>query len=262
MRWLLAAVLFGACLLPLLSLRETSGQFGGTFIGAIVAEDGVVIGADSRSTFLDASGKRLGYVDRMQKIYVDHGAAVAVSGLVSVEDELFNSFMNRNSHLLARPVHEILFDLALKLPSRNTANVLLLSAGYVNGEPTICAKSPADAQSCRKAGYVASKTSGSLRRWSEARRGRVPSLAEAAAALEQAIQETADLDPAVGGPITLLVVPKTGAPRWLKNPPESNGWNRICDVVASHRTGRTTIFFTNTKDELDRYLNGACPVTK
>jgi 20S proteasome alpha/beta subunit len=258
MRWL-SAVLLGAVLLPLLSLRETSGQFGGTFIGAIVAEDGVVIGSDSRSTFLDDAGKRLGYVDRVQKIYVDHGAAVAVSGLVSVEDELFHSFMKRNSALLARPVQEILADLASRLPDRNTAKLMLLSAGYVNGEPTICAKSPADAQSCRKAGYVASKTSTSLRRWSEARRGRVPSLAEAAAALEQAIQETADLDPAVGGPIALLVVPKTGAPRWLKNPPENNGWNRICDVVASHRTGRTTIFFTNTKQELDSYLNGACP---
>lgn len=258
MRWL-PAVLLGSVLLPLLSLRETSGQFGGTFIGAIVAEDGVVIGADSRSTFLDASGKRLGYIDRMQKIYVEHGAAVAISGLVSVENELFHSFMNRNRNLLTRPVDEILADLTLKLPSRNTANVLLLSAGYVNGEPTICAKSPADAQMCRKAGYVASKTSTSLRRWSEARRGRVPSLAEAAAALDQAILETADVDPAVGGPISILVVPKSGAPRWLKNPPENNGWNRICDVVASHRTGKTTIYFTNTKDELDRYLNGACP---
>src|SRR6187399_2880086 len=80
--------------------RPTSGQFGGTFIGAVVAEDGVVIGADSRSTFIDSSGARIGYVDRMQKIYVDHGAAVAVSGLTSVEDEVFTSFMQRNSYLL------------------------------------------------------------------------------------------------------------------------------------------------------------------
>lgn len=239
--------------------RKSPGQFGGTFIGAIVAEDGVVVGADSRSTFVDSDGKHFGYVDRMQKVYVDHGAAVAVAGLTSVEDELFTAFMRRNGHLLARPVNEILFDVALKLPFRNTTNVLLVSAGYLNGEATICAKGPIDPQACRKSGYITNKTSPGLRRWLEARKGRVFSSAEAAAALEQAIQESADLDSTVGGPITLLLVPKSGVPRWLKNPPSDNGWTRVCDVVASHRSGRATIFFTSTKDELERYLNAACP---
>ena len=224
-----------------------------------MADDGVVMGGDSRATFVDPGGKRLGYVDRMQKIYVDHGAAVAVSGLTSVEDELFTSFMRRNDYLLAQPVNEILFDVALKLPFRNTTNVLLISAGYVNGEATICAKAPIDPQACRKSGYITNKTSTGLRRWIEARNGRMPSSSEAAAALEQAIQESADLDPTVGGPITLLLVPKSGPPRWLKNPPSDNGWTRVCDVVASYRSGRANIFFTNTKDQLDNYLNATCP---
>jgi len=242
-----------------LSSCSDPGQFGGTFIGAIVAQDGIVIGSDSRSTFLDADGKRLGYVDRVQKVYVSHGAAVAVSGLTSVEDELFTTFMRRNDYLLARPVNEILFDVALKLPFRNTTNVLLISAGYLEGEPTICAKAPVDPQTCGKNGYVTNKTSNGLRRWLDARGGRIPSSTEAAAALEQAIQESADLDSGVGGPITLLLISKTGEPRWLKNPPSDNGWTRVCDVVASHREGRTPIFFTDTKDQLDKYLNRVCP---
>jgi hypothetical protein len=238
---------------------SSRGQFGGTFIGAIVAADGVVIGTDSRSTFVDPGGKRLGYVDRMQKLYVNHGAAVAVAGLTSVEDELFTSFMRRNDYLLARPVNEILFDVALKLPFQNTTNVLLISAGYVNGEATICAKAPITPQACRKSGYITNKVAPGLRRWLEARNGRIPSSSEAAAALDQAIQESADVDPTVGGPITLLLVPKSGAPRWLKNPPGDNGWTRVCDIVESSRSGRTTIFFTNTKDQLDKFLNAACP---
>lgn len=224
-----------------------------------MAADGVVIGSDSRSTFVDADGKHFGYVDRMQKVYVDHGAAVAVSGLTSVEDELFTSFMKRNDYLLKQPVNEILFDVALKLPFRNTTSVLLISAGYVNGEPTMCAKAPINPQSCGKSGFITNKTSAGLRRWLDARNGRIPSSSEAAAALEQAIMESADLDSTIGGPITLLLVPKSGEPRWLKNPPSDNGWTRVCDVVASYRSGRTNIFFTNTKDELDKYLNAACP---
>ena len=255
----LVAVLIGMCALCAFLPSPHFGQFGGTFIGAIIAEDGVVIGSDSRSTFIDASGKRLGYVDHMQKVYVDHGAAVAVAGLTSVEDELFTSFMRKNDDLLTRPVDELLFGLALKLPFKNTTSVLLISAGYLNGEATICAKAPAEPQTCRKSGYIASKSSTSLRRWLDARSGRMPSSSEAAAALDQAIQESADLDSTVGGPVTLLLVPKSGAPRWLKNPPGDNGWTRVCDVVASYREGRTAIFFTNSKDELDRYLNSACP---
>jgi hypothetical protein len=261
MKWAPASLI---ALLVLLSLsapasHEPHGQFGGTFIGAIVAADGVVIGADSRSTFVDAAGKRIGYVDRMQKVYVDHGAAVAVAGLTSVEDDLFSSFIQRNDYLLRRPVNEILFDVALKLPFKNSTNVLLLSAGYLNGEANICAKSPNDPQNCRKTGYIANKTSPGLRRWIEARNGRMPSSVEAAAALEQAIMESADVDPSVGGPISLVLVPKSGTPRWLKNPPENNGWARVCDVVASYRRGQTLISFINTKDELDKYLNAACP---
>jgi hypothetical protein len=241
------------------SLPASRGQFGGTFIGAIVAEDGVVIGADSRATFIDPSGKRIGYVDRMQKLYVDHGAAVAVSGLTSVEDELFTSFMQRNAYLLAQPVNEILFDVALRLPFRNTTSVLLISAGYVNGEARICAKAPIDPQSCGKGGFITNKSSPGLRRWLDARNGRIPSSSEAAAALDQAIQESADLDSTVGGPISLLLIPKSGDPRWLKNQPSDNGWMRVCDIVVSYRSGRTNIFFTNTKQELDKYLDSVCP---
>ena len=258
MKWAPFAVI-GFVLLSLPRPLKPPGQFGGTFIGAIVADDGVVIGSDSRSTFLDPDGKRLGYVDRMQKVYVSHGAAVAVSGLTSVEDELFTTFMRRNDYLLERPVNEILFDVALKLPFRNTTNVLLISAGYVNGVATICAKAPIEPQTCGNGGYITNKTSNGLRRWLEARAGRAPSSSEAAAALEQAIQESADLDSTVGGPITLLLVSKSLEPRWLKNAPSDNGWTRVCDVVDSHRSGRTPIFFTATKDQLDTYLNRICP---
>ena len=257
MKWAFA-VLLGLSIVYALATPNAPGQFGGTFIGAIVAQDGVVIGADSRSTFIDPDGMRLGYVDRTQKVYVEHGAAVAVSGLTSVEDELFTSFMRRNDYLLAQPVNEMLFDVALKLPFRNTTNVLLISAGYLNGEATICAKAPIDPQSCHKSGYITNKSSSSLRRWLQGRNG-IPSSVEAAAALDQAIQESADLDSTVGGPISLLLVPKSGEPRWLKNPPTDNGWTRVCDIVASYRSGRTTIFFTNSKAQLDSYLNAACP---
>ena len=83
--------------------------------------------------------------------------------------------------------------------------------------------------------------------------------AEAAAILEKAIREAADLDEAIGGPIAELLVPSAGSPRWLSKPPSDNTWTRVCDVVESHRKARTTIFFTNSKDELESYLSRVCP---
>jgi len=238
---------------------SSKGQFGGTFIGVIVADDGIVMGSDSRSTFVASGGKPVGYVDRMPKIYVKSGAAIAVAGLTSVEDELLSSFIRRNDYLLDGSVDEILYDVALKLPFRNTNNVLMLSAGLMDGKPMICAKVPVEPQSCRKSGYFTNKSSPGLRRWFEARQGRVGTVAEASVALEKAIREAADLDPTIGGPITLLGFSSAGNPHWLQNPPSDNGWTRVCDIVDSYRKGRTPIFFTDTKEVLDGYLAGVCP---
>jgi hypothetical protein len=241
------------------SPNRSNGSFGGTFIGAVVASDGIVVASDSRSTFIDPDGRRIGYVDEMQKIYVDGGAAVAVSGLTSVEDELFSAFMQRHEFLMMRPVNEILFDLALRLPVRNANGVLLISAGFEQGQPMICAKGPLTPQSCRNSGYVVNKDSPALRRWKESLSGRSYKAAEAAAILERAIREAADLDAAIGGPIASLLLPNAGSPRWLTRPPDFHSWTRVCELVESHRSGRTTIFFTNSKDELESYLSRVCP---
>jgi hypothetical protein len=75
-------------------------RFGGTFIAAVVCEDGIVVASDSRSTFIDEKGRPFGYIDGMPKIFVSEGPAVAVSGLSSMGDELLNSFVRRNAFLL------------------------------------------------------------------------------------------------------------------------------------------------------------------
>ncbi len=121
------------------SLREP--RVGGTFIGAIVTDDGIVVGSDSRSTFIDENDRSFGYVDGMQKIYVNNSNAVAVSGLASVEGELFNSFLDKNSFLMVRSVDEVLFGLSAWLPFKNSTGVLLLSAGWSQGKATICVRS-------------------------------------------------------------------------------------------------------------------------
>jgi 20S proteasome alpha/beta subunit len=256
----LTALLTAAALLAVPGSEPRSkGRFGGTFIGVIVATDGIVIGSDSRSTFLDSDGNAVGYVDRIPKIYASHNAALAAAGLASVEGELFSSFIRRNDRLLDKSADEILHDVALRLPLRNTTNVVMLSAGFVDGDPTICAKIPVEPQSCRNDGYFSNKSSPGLRRWFEGRHGRPASTAEAAEALERAIREAGDLDSAIGGPISLLHVAKDGTLRWIKNPPTDNGWTRVCDIVDAYRSGKAPIFFTNTKGELDHYLDGVCP---
>jgi len=241
------------------TLPPEKGKFGGTFIGAIVAEDGIVLGSDSRSTFVENGGTPVGYVDRMPKIYVKNGAAIAVAGLTSVDDELFSAFMRRNEYLLESKANEILYDVGVKLPFRNTNSLLMLSAGLVNGEPMICAKVPIEPQSCRKSGYFTNKNSPGLRRWYESPHRYPVTTREASAALERAIREASDLDTTIGGPITLLEISHGKSPHFTQNPPNDNGWTRVCDIVDAYRKGRVPIFFTDTKDGLDRYLAGVCP---
>ena len=235
-------------------------MFGGTFIGAVVVEDGIVIASDTRSTFIDDSGKQFGYIDGTAKVFVQHGAAFALSGLSSVSGELFNSFISRHDFLMDRPVNEILLDVMLGLPFKNSANVVLISAGIANGKATICAKNPTDPQICRYEGFITNRESSSLSRWLIAQHGVQPKTADAAAALHLATLESSDVDATVGGPISVLHLPKSGNAVWLENPPQDHGWKTVCDIVSDYRRGNVRIIFTNSKGELDRNLNATCPM--
>jgi hypothetical protein len=244
--------------LILTAILSFSGmRYGGTFIGAVICADGIVMASDSRTTFLDANENRFAYVDGMPKIYVDRGAAIAVSGITNLEGELFSSFVRLNHDLLTRPVNEILFGFLVWLPFSNSNNVALISAGYFNGTPMICAKSPVLPQECGTTGYIASKESNALR--GLIKLGRLPTTAEAAAALRAAIQERGRSDVTVGGPITLLKLTNGALPAWLENRPNDNGWSKICDLVDAHRRGAAHIIPMTSTGELERRLNAICP---
>jgi hypothetical protein len=246
-------------LLPLaLAAILTGYQYGGTFIGAVICQDGIVVGSDSRITFVDGSGRAFGYVDGFPKIYVDRGAAVAVAGLTSVETELFSSFVNRNRFLLERPVNEILFGFGLWLPFTNSNSVGLISAGFVDGKPMICSKTPIVPQNCSNSGFISNKNSMSLRD-TMTKIGRAPTTEEAAAALKIAIAEYSRTDPAVGGPISILKLTKENTPLWLGDPPLNTALTQICDLVREHRAGRLRIMPLGTPEELDQHLKAACP---
>ncbi len=243
------------------ALTAQEARFGGTFIGAIVCGDGIVIGADSRSTFLDSTGKQIGYVDGISKVFADQGTAFAVSGLTSVGGELFPAFVRRNDFLLARPSNEILFGVSLWLPLDNATHVLLLSAGFVDGQPTICARDPVNAQVCRNNGMITNKQSPSLNQWQSTLKS-PPSVQEAAIVLKQAILESAADDPTVGGPVSILHVRKNAAPEWIERGSQDTSWTRVCDIVKDYRANKVALGFTHSRDELDRFLAATCPIHK
>ena len=260
MKWRIgAAVALSLVLVQMLT--ATDPRFGGTFIGAIICTDGILIGADSRSTFIDGSGKHIGYVDGISKIFAQTGTAFAVSGLSSMGSELFPAFLRRNDYLLSKPSTEVLYDVFLHLPFNNATNVVLISAGYVDGESMICAKDPTTPQNCQKNGMLTNKPSPSLRRWQATVKGE-PSLREAAVALKQAILESASGDSTVGGPVALLHLRKNAAPAWIENGSQDGGWTQICDIVSDYRRNKTAIGFTNSREELDRFLLAVCPGRK
>jgi hypothetical protein len=233
-------------------------QYGGTFIGAVICDTGVVIASDSRTTFLDGNGHAFGYMDGMPKIYVDRGSAVAVAGLSSLEGELFSSFVNRNRDLLARPVNEILSGFLVWMPFANSNGVLMISAGFQDGKPTICAKAPILPQSCSNASFISNKDSPVLRDMLT-KLGRFPTAAEATAALKAAIEESSRTDPTVGGPVSILTLSPSAPPHWSDGPLTDGGMTRICDLVREHRAGRRHIIPVGTAQELEQHLDAACP---
>jgi hypothetical protein len=204
---------------------------------------------------MDESGKPFGFVDNTPKIYVDRGAAVAISGLSSMEGELFSSFLRRNDYLLTRPVNEMIFDFLLRMPFVNSSNISMISAGFIGGKPTICAKSPIVPQNCVNAGIIASKDSPLLRERLGAL-ARTPTSVEASAALTAAIEDYAKRDITVGGPISILKLTSTAPPQWSGVPASDAGMTQVCDLVRALRTAITPI---GSKEELDQRLKAACP---
>jgi hypothetical protein len=233
-------------------------QYGGTFIAAVICQDGIVVAADSRTTFIDTNGRAFGYVDGLPKIFVDRGPAVAVTGMTGVEGELFSGFVDRNRFLLERPVNEILFGFAVWLPYTNSNNIGLLSAGFLDGKAMICSKSPILPQHCSNSGFISNKNSPTLRE-SLSKLGHTPTTAEAAAALKIAIDDYSRTDTSVGGPVSLLKLANEKAPEWLTSPLTDGGMTKICDLVRDHRTGRRRITPLVGPAEFDQYLRGACP---
>jgi hypothetical protein len=257
-RLMLGCLLAGAMITMFLPDLTRESRFGGTFIGAVVAEEGIVLGSDSRSTFLDERGRPMGYVDGMQKLYVSNTTGVAVSGLTSVQGELFNTFVDRNSFLLSRPATEVLPGFSSWLPFENSTGVLLLSAGFDKVHPQICARSVVRPQECQDTGSITNKPSPSLQSWVSGLRA-APKAALAAGALKQAILESESGDLTVGGAISLVELRPGLPPMWLENPPRDNGWRTVCDVVRDYRASRTRIVPIAPQVELDRYLTSACP---
>src|SRR5215468_8134081 len=139
---------------PTLLLLLSAYKYGGTFIGAVICSDGIVVASDSRATFMDGQGKAFAYLDGMPKIYVDRGAAVAFSGMTSLDGELLSSFVARNHYLLAPPVNDILSGFLLNMPFV-TNDVAMISAGFLDETPMICVKSPVDPQTCSNSGFIA-----------------------------------------------------------------------------------------------------------
>ena len=218
-----------------LAFLMTGYQYGGSFIGAVICSDGIVVASDSRNSFMDGSGQPFAYLDGMPKIYVDRGSAVAMSGLSSLDGELFSSFVNRNHDLLARPVNEILFGFLVWMPFTNSNNIGMISAGFMDGKPAICAKSPILPQTCATSGFISSKSSPLLRD-TLAKLGRLPTTAEAAAALKAAIEEYSKIDLTVGGPISILKLTDVNPPQWSGTAPTDGGLTQICDLVRMRRS--------------------------
>jgi hypothetical protein len=242
-------------LLSSLLLLLSAYQYGGTFIGAVICSDGIVVASDSRTTFMDGQGKAFAYLDGTPKMYADRGAAVAFSGMISLDGELLSSFVARNPYLLEPPVNDILFGFLLHMPFANTNGVSMISAGFLDGSPMICVKSPIDPQTCSRSGFIANKPSPLLRD-TLARLGGSPTVAEARTALKAAIEESSKTDSTVGGPISILTLTHDGPPQWSGANPSDGGLSQICDLV--HRR-RSDIVPLGSQHDLDLHLSAACP---
>src|SRR5438552_17691390 len=79
----------------------------GSFAVVIICKDGIVVAADSRGTIENSQGKKLGYYDDVQKIFVINYNVLAYTGLDTIRNLYFGAVVRDFSKNSPKDVQQI-----------------------------------------------------------------------------------------------------------------------------------------------------------
>jgi hypothetical protein len=241
---------------------------GSYYIGAI-CKDGIIVGADSRGTFLDGNNNVMAYFDTVQKVFALKRCIVSVAGLIAVGDRFVSDYLTEFEKTLPDSItpSEILSKLEFFFRTKYPDNISefgqlhIVSYGFSKSDPVICAM---DLRQCVLGSGVA--TGDSLTLFSskyDAEFCRKHTCIEIAPLIEREIKKYAinqRIPFKVGGPIMIVQVRLNGKISWMRNKPKRPNWRTINDFISEYQKGRIEIHFRS--DEFRKDFMEKHPVYK
>lgn len=118
----------------------------GTFIYAVICEEGIVLTADSRANFSD-EGKRIFYIDNLQKLFVSGEFIIAYAGTKHSFRKFVESHISKMDDKVVFSPKDWMFQFALILQNEYSTqeyNLIMKNMGFIiggldeKGLPSLC----------------------------------------------------------------------------------------------------------------------------
>ena len=266
MKWVF---LFLFC--PLYSYSQAKIGIHGSYIIAAIGKDGIILAGDSRANIYNTDDKNqspIAYFDSVQKIFLlNDDVALGSMGSGIISNVFFDAIVNkfRASEPNQQPgkiignflkyCKEIM---PLEAYTQITNNELI-SIGYKNNTPTICAYSKRDGiDTCINYGFICGDGLSDFDSMYYSLQNKT--CFNLALIAEKAIERYAvkyHKQNIIGGKIMALKITPNTAINWILNKPKEMKWIYLSDFVKDYYNGKVLVKLTNghNKKELDDLFN-------
>lgn len=245
------------------AIVNTPYTSGGSFAIAVVCDDEILIGADSRGTIRDSTGRELAYWDGVQKVFPIGKAALAYTGLETIQNIYFGAIINAFTQTVSDdiPLENIIpkfldyTDATFPNEVRKLIRAqLLITAGFSEGKAFACYyninQTDGTTMAC-SLGLVSSDRTIIDDRKEELRSMNAQDVGKL---IREAIlryakdKNTRD----IGGPILIRAISEQGT-RWLDDAPTPTRWTYIHEFAASYWADEVKLNLLPgvTKEELE-----------
>src|ERR1035437_6538149 len=229
-------------------------SMGGSYMLAAICKDGIVIGADSRGTFLyPNTDSVLAYWDTIPKVFVVKNCILSVAGLVALGDKFLSYYINEFSATLngniSPPdcIKKFKEYLNNKFPQlkKEVIRLRLFAGGYYKGVPIISNELEQTAKNFGVGTPDDLTNFGNKKKYNNFFCA-THSSNEVATLMAKEIKEypiKQHQTYKIGGPIVVAKVYSNNKITWHQNRPSAKRWIDTFELIRAYCTGKITIHF-------------------
>jgi len=243
---------------------QSLSHIKGSFAIIAIANDGIIIAADSRGSFFDTRTqdpythkyKTLAYFDEMQKFFIIHDNVLVVTGTSLVGNFFINKIVDDFIKALPKQVtvdklaNEFMSYCRLNLSPEMYNQVksnAVIAAGYLNGVPTISSFDPNGNKIISRNGFRESYQSDFRNTYSNKVKANILGKLAEKTIYKYALDNKMNYE--IGGLIQIVQIKPDNSIIWLQNNFGNFKWRTIKDFLKDYFAKTIEIYFPTKEGE-------------